>query len=64
MQKGLTTQNRHEIAEALRFQQSLLRLGAIGHGNSPKKPATRSAEPQARQLAVWADQLGLTRAAS
>jgi len=58
MQQGLPTpQSRQEIASALRFQQSLLRLGSIGQSASPKKTPMRSADSQARQLATWAEQL-------
>jgi hypothetical protein len=58
MQQGLqTNQTRQEIASALRFQQSLLRLGSIGQSASPKKTPIRSAESQTRQLATWAEQL-------
>lgn len=65
MQQGLTSSNtRQEIAEAIRFQQSLLRLGNASQRPAPRKPAARHSMPQERQLAAWADQLSTARAAS
>ena len=62
MQTGLNSnQSRQEIANALRFQQSLLRLGSLGQATSPKKTQVRSAESHARQLATWAAQLTSTQ---
>ncbi len=58
------TQIRQEIAAEIRFQQSLLKLGAAGERPSRKRPASQQAEPQVRQLAVWADQLATLRIAS
>ncbi len=61
MQRGTPThQDRREAIEAIRFQQSLLRLGAAGHGPASKKPPQRSTDVQSRQLAAWAAQLGAT----
>lgn len=63
MQQGHNVnQARREAAEAIRFQQSLLRLGAAGRGGSLKKPPQRVTETHARQLADWAAQLGATGA--
>lgn len=65
MQQGLTSQqSRQEIANALRFQQSLLRLGAFGQENTlentPRKPPQRATDAKTRQLAAWAAQLSVS----